>query len=834
MALFLVLSALYYANPWRLLPGPVEAWGIPFLLCYTILFPGVFIRQIVLKSHEDSLVNVTTGFLFGLFYLLLLFFIQALAGVSQAALQYALPAALAMPWALSWINEKRRGAAPHGRAGLRAGAILVLIACVPVFFFLWRSGASIALTRDTLDHAGYVNEIRDTGKPFPLTAIYADAGDDGKDTRNGLTHPRYALSCRYLNIDALPSIGAWNALCALALVLGVLGAAFMLFEDQWIAALAALLYLAGSINGIGEASLRESYYGSRFGFVFLLFLIVFAVRFLEKRDARLLVACACFAFAAAAVHIMFAVLAAFVFAIILAWKTCFPQNSLAEHARRVTAMFLASMAGAAPYAVYRYFTAYSASNDLHRELQGIAYLTPHWFIADPIKLFSWFGATGLLAFAACIPLWKERRARAGVGYLIAASLTIPIVLLNPILLPPLQRALTYLVLRLPQVVPHYMLAAFFIVHFVRTRGGPRPVFSAVVFAAMAVAVVMEFAPVARATIFSPSRLRAEREDSYLLWKDGLDFLRAGLPPGSVVASDPLTCYSVAALTPHRVTCTLDQHAPPGDHSLPKRIGATRDILSPFTSLSGTIGALSDMHAHYVVLNNRIPRTFRPHFWSMDESLYPRIRDKFLSHPECFEKLYDVGGFLVFRRTGGRPAGAAEPPDNPYCLAAIPDAFVRIGREAGAARLEAFKIGAAVLSQNDSLAVSFVWSKSRAYELRNYVVLVRFDHADPKLPLAGKPFPKLIRKATEAATGRRYRFRADHKILNGMFSPEVWPDGALVFDSAVALVPPAMAPGRYTVSVKLIDVPVIQNIRLRDLLYDDDMYQGVAVADIEIR
>ena len=48
-----------------------------------------------------------------------------------------------------------------------------------------------------------------------------------------------------------------------------------------------------------------------------------------------------------------------------------------------------------------------------------------------------------------------------------------------------------------------------------------------------------------------------------------------------------------------------------------------------------------------------------------------------------------------------------------------------------------------------------------------------------------------------------------------------------------MVPNDMTPGRYDVSVKLLRIPNQPVYRLRDLLFDDDLYQGIRITDITI-
>ncbi len=829
--LLIVLTALYYASPWRHLPGPREAWGVPFLLCYLLFLPGRILRRILYPYATDVLERGVLGTLCGLFYLLFVCFVWALSGTDLDSFQTVLPASLIPILALSFYRIGRAGSTQALQRNHRGCALFTLIVCVLIFCFVWISGPPVDYMKDTLDHIGYVAEIRETGEAFPTTAFYAEAGEDGKDIRKGLLHVFYGFTCGYLEIDPLPCLRAWNAFFAAMLVLSVYGVSLALFHNHWIAALSCVLYLISGEGGISGAAIREAFYANRFGFCFFLFLITFVLRYLEKPNGRSLVCSACFAFAASAVHIFYAMLSCLAIAMIAVWKPCFPKNTTKVHLSRVLRVGAALLAGIAPYALYRFFTGYREPSLIHREIQGIVYVANGLFIEDPFKFLSWTGALGVVTLFAAIALWRQRGAHTGLGYLIAASFTVPAVLLNPLLLPLFHRAIAYLIFRLPQLLPFYMIAAYYLVYFLTERR--RSLKSVLLFAAILIATGIDLSPSFKENTFSRSRLVRERQSSYLLWKDGLDFLGEQLPRGSIIASDPITSYSIAAFTPHYVVCTLDQHAPPADRSLEKRIQQSRDILSPFVSLRRTVGTLEGTQSRHIMLNGRMTQLLRFHYLSIDPDVFGEMRRKFDSSPGLFDALFDRDGLLILRWNGEHPSEQFAP-ENPYLLRETPDSFTPIHREAGEARLEAFHIDQRQIERGQILSLSCIWSSDRIHRLRNYIVAVRFDHQNPDLPLGGRPFPKILRKLKEALTSTRYRFREDHKIHQGFLNPDVWPIGALVLDETSIRIPSDVAPGEYTISVKLLALTAMPCYRLRDLFYDDDTYQGVPISPITIR
>ena len=72
-----------------------------------------------------------------------------------------------------------------------------------------------------------------------------------------------------------------------------------------------------------------------------------------------------------------------------------------------------------------------------------------------------------------------------------------------------------------------------------------------------------------------------------------------------------------------------------------------------------------------------------------------------------------------------------------------------------------------------------------------------------------------------------------KILNGFFDPDLWPEGCYVADETAIRIPADAAPGAYTVTAILLTRSTMPNVRLRDLLYDDDIYRGVEIGGVTI-
>jgi hypothetical protein len=596
-----------------------------------------------------------------------------------------------------------------------------------------------------------------------------------------------------------------------------------------------LLFVLAHDGGLAGNMMSESYYSHRFGLAFFWFFVVFGMRFLQGRKRRDVWLSALFAFSACATHVFFSLLISLAGVTILLWKVCFPGRSFRDHAVGVLLLAAAVAVAALPYMLFRYLTAFPAGgNELHDQVQGVVLLGGPFYVAQPLRLIRWFGPVGIVSFAAVIPLWALMKKNYGLGFLVASLLMIPIVLFNPILLPPLHELMTYLVFRMNNLCPFFALAAFFLYTFFHDREfrRHRKVWSMLIAAAMLGAVVIAALPIGRDGSLSRERQIREQEYSYLLWKEPLDRLDATLPARSVIASDPLTSYSITAFTPYHVVCTLDQHAPPNDALLEDRVRSARAILSPYVSMKQTTELLARHGATHVILNNHQPERFLIEYWLMDRDIYPESYEKFSAHPELFTPAALADEFVVFE-WNGQQSDDDRPPSNAFKPLALPDNAVRVGRRAGDAILEGIHVGPDHVERGGTVAVEVIWSGTGDYRLRNYNVSIRFDHRRPDVPFGGAPFPKIMRKLKEQLIGARYRFREQHKIRNGFLSPDTWAPGELIIDATNVAVPTDLVPGRYAISVKLFEEIHQPNLRVRDFLYDDDMYQGIQVSEIVI-
>ena len=824
----LVLATAAYALAAYAPAGLVRWVGIPVVIGFCIVLPGVLVLRIArLRGGDplDTAALVCTG---GLAFLLAAAFVWTLTGVSIDAFRMALPVMVLTLAALSPRRDPTRRNpvySPIRTRDKRLLAVLALLMVQPVIGILL-TGPSTEITGDTIDHAGYVSEIARSGNPFPTGAIYADPGEDGKDLRKALLHAVYGFTSRHTGASPIDVLGAYGAFLLLVMTLVVYAASRSLFKRQRLAAaIAVVLFLSGTDWGVCSPMVRAAFYPNRFGAAFLLMFIASAMEYLHRGPSTAARWCAVYAFAATAVHVQYGVLVAGVAGIILLWRTCSPCTTFVEHLVRSLRIAFWGALGAAPFMIYRLATAYR-TNPLHEQVQGAVFVSDAWFIADPTRLWGVLGPLGVAAIVCIAPLWKFRRSVPGVGFTIAALVTLLITQLVPFVTTPLYDAIRYIAFRLDPMVPFYLLPAFLL-----ARRPRAPIAKAVVAIALAAIVV----PMFGRTAFSSKALEAEHRRGPDRWARGLFQLANELPPGSVVASDPVTSYLMSAFTPYYVVCTLDQHAPPNDLRVEERMNTARDIVSPYSSARDKDALIRENRVSHVVINKSLPPELILNYWTLEPAAAQKAIEVFESLRYEFEETSLDDGLTVFRwRHDERLSTLPRPVPKPV-VEKLPAGAHAIGVTAGEAILEgANLLGAGILPAGGELVLDLYWSLARSTPPGTYVVVIRFDRKDLTLPFGGAPFPKVTRKLVEKWRSERYRFRADHMIHGGLYAPDAWQQGEIVEDDVRVQIPTDIAPGRYRVQAKMIRVANQPNYLLRDFLYDDDSLSGVEIGEVTIQ
>jgi hypothetical protein len=297
----------------------------------------------------------------------------------------------------------------------------------------------------------------------------------------------------------------------------------------------------------------------------------------------------------------------------------------------------------------------------------------------------------------------------------------------------------------------------------------------------------------------------------------------------------VTSYSIPAYAGRQVMAFYDQHSSPNDPRGLTRILDARAVLSPYVGLRRTLETLRAYRVDAVVLNARFERPVATDYWSTRPADEAATRAKFESRPDLFEPVFAQDHAYVYALTEAARSGPLPPPDDPPPpFARAADANATALRDGGFTQLGT-TLARARLSPGDTLGIATRWSLADGkVEPGSYTVIVRLD-ADslPQPPFGGAAFDKPWRKALERATGQRWRVRAAHRPLSGVFAPDLWTPGLVVEDSSALALPANLVPGGYVVRVRMIREPHYPNTSLRDYLHDDDAFSGPVVGRVTI-
>lgn len=699
-------------------------------------------------------------------------------------------------------------------------------------------GAPLMTDTDSPDHIGTIRRIAETRVVFPTDAFFVDAGPHGADPRKGLYHAWVAMVVRGGQVDP---VEAWRWLPALLVPVFVVAVAtftLAVTRSRMGALVAAVLFPLLFGGGLGGTELRETVYSTRVGEIAALLSAAALVRYVEHGGWRRLLFWVALAWTALAVHVWYALYFALAFGVYALGTVLVRRDSATL--RRFALAFGGLAGPGLPYLLFRSAQSYGPQNEIHTEPQGLFFLSDRLFTVDPQALWSWNGFGLVIALLAAPWLWSRRHTSTGAIYLALVPWAVVGIVLNPFVLPLAHARLGYLTMRLIWIVPVIPILATIITTLgekaVRGSGGTR----AWAMAGLAAFSLWLLPPIGQAVSLVTERPRLVAQEAArgpAPWNDVLAWLRTSYPGPRVLAADPATSYSIPAYSGHYVMAFLDQHSSPNDPRALERILAARDILSPFVDLRTTLELLRAWKVDAVVVNQRFSEPVSTDYWSISPDLYAPMRDKFESHPRWFRPVFTAPGADVYELTPAAKSGplpATRPRELPAAMAGATPPAGR-GIRDGNFILHGATTDRATYVLGDTLHLTSFWSAASGRKLRpgSYTVYVRLDGDEPRGFGYAEAWQKPYRKLVERLSGRKWRLRGSHRVLEGVWSPDQWRNSEIVADSMQILLPADLAPGAYEVRVKMLRLPHYPNTRLRDYLSDDDQLNGARVGTVRI-
>lgn len=806
----------------------------------TSFWPGAMLLRFFLVDREiEAPGRLAASFVLGLGLACAVAWAAHALGLDYAVALWLLPL---FGLVLASFRPSRPVDTPEPRSMLPWTLLAVWVVVITVL--VGSLGAPLMTDTDSPDHIGTVRRIAKTRVVFPADAFFADAGAHGADPRKGLYHAWVAMVVRGSHVDP---VDAWRWLPVFLIpvfLLAVAAFTLALTRSRMSALLAAVLFPLLFGGGLGGTELRETVYSTRVGEIAALLSAMALVRYVEDGGGRRLLFWAALGWTALAIHVWYALYFALAFGV-YGLGTLLVRRDGATLSRFGLAT-LALAGPALPYLLFRAGQAYGPQNEIHTEPQGLFYLADRLFTVDPQALWSWNGLGLVVALAATPWFWSRRHVSTGAIYLALVPWAVVGIVLNPLVLPLAHAKLGYLVMRLIWIVPVIPMLATLVTALgeraVRGRGRGR----AWAWAGLAAFGLWLLPQVGQAVSLVTERrvLQAgEATRGPAPWMDVLAWLRHSYPGPRVLLSDPATSYSIPAYTGHYVSAFLDQHSSPNDPRALERILAARDILSPFVDERRTLELLRAWRADAVVVNQRFEQPIAFDYWSVSPALYGPTRAKFEAHPEWYRPVFSAAGATVYEltaaaRTGplpaprevARPSSGLQGRAGEHALSADRPAAGERGILLGGTTTDRPRY-----APGDTVRVTTWWRRVGAEPVPpgSYTIFVRLDGHGYEGPLYRAAWQKPYRKLVERIQGRRWRLRESHRVLNGVWSPDQWRRDEVVRDSTAIVLPADMAPGEYTVTVKMTRLPHYPNTRLRDYLSDDDLYAGPSVGTIEI-
>jgi hypothetical protein len=726
-----------------------------------------------------------------------------------------------------------------GSAALVLVAVLVA-ACILVAY----AGAPLPYTSDSPDHIAYIRTISRTGYAFPDRFLYPDGGILTRDIRKGLVHAMWGT----LNIltGRTDSLAVWPLVSMIGsafMLLALFCAGSILMGSAAAGLIAAILFLLIYNEGLAHYQLVTLAYAFPFGKIFYIALLAFAIRYFTSGKRIYLSLSVLASVAATGTHINHFLLTAFIMTVFSA--VALGAASPDRRRRLAGAVILPAGLGIIlanlPYLLLRYIRDYAPNNEIHSHVQGIFYITDTLYVVNPLVFYQLGGPLFLLSAVSAVVLWNRSRRNEPVTYLRWSVIAVVALVFNPILVPLLMERISYLLLRFEFAVPSALLPAFLVrTLWSRARGRER-IFSrrrtVVGWIAVLIFAVYPILGIARGFAYTPEKVRTARRDGFRSLFDLYEAINARLPAGSVIASDPLTSYSIPAFTDQFVACTLDQHSIPNDSTALERILDHRDIVTPGTGLAEILRTLDRYQETYLLINGRIPPTVPVAFWKPDSANARRTIERLYGRPAYFNPLYRTETASLFAVTDAPRSGIREDEEpvpryiGPVIAPEDTAALTPSGVES--IHIRDVAVGRRSVRRGEKLAVTIEWVSSRPSAPGSYSAFVRFDSDYEKGPLYRDWYGKLYRKLYEAVHGERHRFTATHAPLGGIYPPDRWRPFRVIRDRWTITVPPDLSPGLYRVGVKLMVTTQYPNYTIRDFLSDRDSMAGTIMTEVNV-
>ena len=716
--------------------------------------------------------------------------------------------------------------------------IIMFLLVILVSILTLGIGDALFYTGDAQDHMAYIRAISRSHRAFPDQFIYRDGGLLTRDIRRGLLHSIWGtanLLTTRPDVHTIWPIISWTGSLFLLLAIFCLG--MQLFDDQRISILGVIFYIFFFQRGLAGHHMITAAYGFHLGTIYLYAFMIFALQYVRTNRGAFLLMAAAASFGAIGTHVSYVMIIPF---FVLFMVIVELQRAGGEDRSRFLFRTVPILAGAVslinlPYLLIRYFRDFHPANEIHTHVHGMLFFSDDLAVLNPFLLSQADGVLMAVSFVAIFLLWKRSRSDSNLRLMLVLTAGFLLLVFNPLWVPFLMRKITYLIVRFSVAVPTMLIAAYLVLTlFSRIRGKSEyPSKGTAIAGSILVAALLLPALFINITDFSYGGAHRRMRDSASAKNlaDLYAVLNEKIPAGSIIASDPLTSYCLLAFTDQYVVCTYDQHSTPNDSTALGRIKAVRDIYLPSTSCDDIAVILEKYDAEYVVLNGRIPeRGVRSEYWKPDRENAEAAAIKLSSCNGSFASIYSHDSVHLFKYMGIQE----ESSEDLFAREDFTGDYTELTRSGvDGIYLSGWGRGRVKAARGDTIKLYVEWVARTEKEFGSYIMYVRFDTDFKKGPLYSPRYGKIYRKIVEITRGERYRFRIDKLPFEGIYPPDKWPTGKILREYFDVPIPKDIAPGTYTISIKLDKPPHVSNMRMKDLLSDDDFYDGPDLMTVTI-
>ncbi len=846
----------------KIVPGP-GTLGIALAFLSIIIIPGIYLSLFFYREVSVTVESFCRIFFLGLLYAVCLVTVGFIPGAGYQQISLAGTFAV-ICMSLIFIATAYSGTGNfkddlvrnlRKRSRLRdreKKAISMLMAVVfAICFILFYGRGETGTQTDAPDHLSYIRRSLDSGKLFPTDSFFKDGDGVSFDQRKGMWHP--VMSLWTFLAGTSPDI-LWRIAPAFLVFFYVLS--FWYFARSILRSthlvVIAGIFLLLMYRGEGIAWFTESPYSKNLMQAIFWGASGSLVRYYREGGRDRLRMAAILTLTGVAVHVVFAVLISVFLGSILIFTSIPGWGD--DWRRRFWRSLFPLLAVLAIPLFIRISLSGSGFSAIHIHRQGMLIFSDRFVMADPVEVLK---NNGIAFFFTLLlsPFLFFLTTDRSTGRLVGTLFLVPVFLgFNPLTGRLMESFFGYLYYRILSAAPlmcamAVLTAGFMLVLFRGRSGksarnqsaswkGALKRISAAVILAVIIAIPVRFSIrdfIPEIAVLSDPATTGGRDSSVPVKE-----LLEGIPAHSVIASDPSTSYIISAYTDHFVTVTLGQHGSPSDILALERLADARDLFSPVVSIGENLRWLRERDVMFIVADTSGWRN-NDFYDCVPAGNIPFFMRKFKSCEKILHEMASKDGFILFgvRQDAGassmaercryKDAGAVS------CKSSDGDDFMELDFEAGGeVRLENFVLVESHLTRGGSLHGSFCW---RIPAVRRFGLplewTVRLDTEFPEGIFYGSWYDKQYRRTVERRRGVFYRWTARGRMMSGTAFPDQWPVTAVVEQDFEIRLPDNLAPGKYSVSVMVREVPYIENRTIFDYFSNRDSFSGRRVSDLVI-